>query len=102
MPVASSSQRWRLEFQYKLPGAGKSGSLKQPTGIHTIPGNASRRLNTVTPQVGQKFPSFQRPASDERRQLLNAPVILAADSEKKPEYKNALPVAGWHSRQAQA
>jgi len=67
------------------PGAGKSGSLKQPTGTQTMPGNASSRANTFTPQVGQKLPSFQRPASEERRQLLNAPPTLTADSGKNAE-----------------
>ena len=75
MPVGRSSHWWRLELQYNFAGAGKSGSLKQPTDTHTIPGSTSSRAKTVTPHVGQKFDSFQRPDSEERRQR----VELAGD-----------------------
>jgi len=83
MPVGKSSQRWRFELQYKLPGAGKSGSLKQPTERRTSPATLPARAKTFTPHVGQKLASFQRPASEERRQLLNAPPTLTAASGKK-------------------
>ena len=63
---------------------------------------ASSRANTFTPHVGQKLASFQRPASEERRQLLNAPSTFTAASGKNAEYENALPVARWHSRHAHA
>jgi hypothetical protein len=92
MPLGNSSQWWRFEFQYSRPGPGKSGAPKQPTETHKMSGNASNRVKTVTPHVGQKFDSCQRPASDERRQHFASPPIVAADSGKNAEYENALPV----------
>ena len=102
MPVGRSSQWWRREFQYSFPGAGKSGSLKQPTDTHTIPGSTSNRVKTVTPHVGQKLDSFQRPDSEERLQRVESPATFTAASGKKAEYENALPLPRWQSRHAQA
>jgi hypothetical protein len=92
MPLGSSSQWWRFEFQNSRPGLGNACALKQPTEMQTVPGRASRRVKTVTPQVGQKFDSCQRPASDERRHCVDLPATWIADSGKKAEYENALPV----------
>jgi hypothetical protein len=49
-------------------------------------------VKTVTPHVGQKLDSFQRPASEERRQRVESPATFTADSGKKAEYENALPL----------
>ena len=67
-----------------------------------MPGNASSRLKTVTPQVGQKKQSCQRPASEERRQRVVAPAVFVPGSAKNAPYENALPVPRWQSRQAHA
>jgi hypothetical protein len=40
--------------QTALFGAGKSGSVKQPTAIATKSGNSSNSQITVVPQIGQK------------------------------------------------
>jgi len=66
-------------------------------------GNASSRVNTVTPHAGQKFVSLQRPASEaESRQRFGSPLIVATDSAKNAEYENALPLRRWQSRHEQA
>ena len=87
MPVGRSSHWWRLEFQYNFAGAGKSGSLKQPTDTHTIPGSTSNRVKTVTPHVGQKLDSFQRPDSEERLHRVESPATFTADLERRRSMK---------------
>ena len=67
-----------------------------------MPGNASSRLKTVTPQVGQKKQSCQRPDSEDRRQRVMAPAVFIPGSEKNAPYEKALPVPRWQSTQAQA
>ena len=92
MPGGTSNQCGRRELQYNFCGPAKSGSAKQPAETHTTPGNASRRLKTLVPQVGQKLQFCQRPDREERRHRVAGPFTVTADSGKNAEYENALPL----------
>ena|SRR5690242_958745 len=102
MPDGTSNQGGRRALQYNFCGLAKSRSPKQPADTHTTPGNASSRLNTVVPQVGQKLQSCQRPDCEERRHRVAGPFTVTVDSGKNAEYENALPLPRWQSWHEQA